>query len=104
MVASAEKNNTFSKFLAPPYKAIMGHIFEERGKHVDYLFYIYLLMKIYRISLKGICFVNETNRLIAELLARAERARAEHHNKDKLPIREILVMTSASVRPYGLSG
>ena len=55
------KKTTFSKFLAPPYKAIMGHIFEERSKHVHYLFFIYLLMKMYRISLKEICFVNETN-------------------------------------------
>ena len=61
---SGKKNNTFSKFLAPPYKAIMGHIFEELSKHVHYLFFIYLLMKIYRISLKGICFVNETNMFI----------------------------------------
>ena len=42
MVASAEKNNTFSKFLAPPYKTIMGHIFEERGKYVRYPSYIYI--------------------------------------------------------------
>ena len=32
-----QKNNTFSKFLALPHKAIMGHMFEERDKHVHYL-------------------------------------------------------------------
>ena len=39
MVSAQKKNNTFSKFLAPPHKAtIMGHMFEERDKHVHYLF------------------------------------------------------------------
>ena len=37
-MVSAQKNITFSKFLAPPHKAIMGHIFEERDKHVHDLF------------------------------------------------------------------
>ena len=41
-MVSAQKNNTFSKFLAPPRKAIMGHMFEERDKRVHYLF-IYLV-------------------------------------------------------------
>ena len=41
---SGKKNNTFSKFVDPPYKAIMGHLFKERGKHDTLPFlYIYLV-------------------------------------------------------------